>query len=29
MFHDSEFMRALDEECLSAREAARRKESPE
>jgi hypothetical protein len=33
MFHDSEFMRAVDEECLRLRElereAARREESPE
>jgi hypothetical protein len=33
MFHDSDFMRAVDEECLRMRErereAARREESPE
>jgi hypothetical protein len=29
MFHDSEFMRAVDEECLRMREAARREESLE
>jgi hypothetical protein len=33
MFHDSDFMREVDEECLRAREAeraaARREESPE
>jgi hypothetical protein len=33
MFHDSDFMRAVDEECLRAREqereVARREESPE
>ena len=29
MFRDSEFMRAVDEECQRMREAARREESPE